>query len=303
MSRGVLLMAYGTAAGPDDVLRYYTHIRHGHPPTDAQLEDLQARYRAIGGVSPLSDITRQQAEGLQSELDRRQGPGAFEVVLGLKHAPPFIADGVRALAQHHITDAAALVLAPHYSAMSVGAYLEEAMDAAPRSVKFRAIRSWAAHPGLIDILRQRIVMSSQRFTVAERKNLPIIFSAHSLPQRILTTGDSYPAELKRTGDLTAAALHTDNYTFSWQSAGRTREPWMGPDILDKLTRMHRDGFSQALICPCGFVSDHLEVLYDLDIQAREHALAMGMHVERTPSLNADPHFIAVLADLVEGAWQ
>ena len=303
MTRGVLLMAYGTAAGSDDVRRYYTHIRHGHPPTPEQLEDLLSRYQAIGGVSPLADITRQQAEALQRELDQREGEGAYSVVLGMKHSPPFIADGVQTLLERRIFEAAALVLAPHYSAMSVGAYLEEALLAKPRTLELRPIRSWADHPRLIDILRRRIAAVSKRFTDRERENLPIIFSAHSLPQRILTAKDPYPAELKKTGDLTAAALHTKNYTFSWQSAGRTREPWMGPDILEKLTRMHRDGFNQAIICPCGFVADHLEVLYDLDIQAQEHAQAFGMHIERTPALNADPDFIGLLADLVEGQWR
>lgn len=300
MTWGVLLMTYGTADGPEDVRRYYTHIRHGRPPTTEQLDDLLARYEAIGGVSPLGEIARRQAEGLQRELDQRHGGGAFEVVLGLKHSSPFIADAVRGMADRGLDQVVGLVLAPHFSAMSVGAYIAEAQSAKPRHMRFFPIRSWGAQPKLIDILRRRVQEAALRFSSEERDNLPIIFSAHSLPQRILAQGDPYPAELKTTGDLTAAALQTRDYTFSWQSAGRTAEPWMGPDILEKLTRMHHEGYRQAIICACGFVADHLEVLYDLDIQAQNHARGLGMHIERTRSLNADRDFLALLADLVEG---
>lgn len=302
MTWGVLVMAYGSARGPEDVLRYYTHIRHGHPPTDAQLRDLLARYEAIGGVSPLFAITERQGQALQAELDARSGKGAYQVCLGMKHSAPYIADGIQQMARDGIGQAVGLVLAPHYSAMSVGAYLDEAEAAIrglERPIEFRPIRSWAAHSGLINLLRHRIEAVRQRFTPKEQENLPVIFSAHSLPERILHDGDPYPAELRTTGDLVAAALGTANYTFSWQSAGRTHEPWMGPDILDKLAMMAADGFRQAIICPCGFVSDHLEVLYDLDIQAQEHARALGLHIERTASLNDHPAFIGVLADLVE----
>lgn len=302
MTQGVLLMAYGTAQGPEDVLRYYTHIRHGHPPTASQLQDLLDRYEAIGGVSPLFQITEREGDGLQAVLDRRHGPRVFQVYLGMKHAAPFIADGICRMADDGVKEAVALVLAPHNSRMSVGAYLEEAEKAAADlAVAIRPIRSWAAAPRLIDILADRIQSVRQRFTPEEQQNLPVIFSAHSLPERILQDRDPYPSQLRMTGDLVATRLGTAHYTFSWQSAGRTREPWMGPDILDKLTSMAEDGFRQAIICPCGFVSDHLEVLYDLDIQAQQHARELGMHIERTPSLNDDPEFLELLADLVEGA--
>lgn len=303
MTWGVLLMSYGTAEGPEDVLCYYTHIRHGRTPSEEQLQDLLARYQAIGGVSPLAAITRREAQALQAELDRRHGLGRFRVFLGMKHAPPFIGDAIQAMVASNIDQALGLVLAPHYSAMSVGAYLEEAQQAVQhlgQLVEFRAIRSWASDRGLVNLLAARIHEARSRFSLTEQQHLPIIFSAHSLPTRILRENDPYPRELKLTGDLVADSLRTREYTFSWQSAGRTQEPWMGPDILEKLSRMRQDGLMQALICPCGFVSDHLEVLYDLDIQAQEHARQLGMHIERTRSLNADPAFIQVLADLVEG---
>lgn len=302
MTQGVLLMAYGTARGPDDVLRYYTHIRHGRPPSTEQLEDLLARYQAIGGVSPLAAITERTGQRLQEELDDRHGTGAFRVYLGMKHASPFIEEAVAQMAHDGMERAIGLVLAPHYSSMSVQSYIDEAERSAQASggLPLVAIRSWAGQPGLIRLLAERVREVSRRFSVEEQANLPVIFSAHSLPQRILAQGDPYPNELQMTGDLVAAALGSQNYTFSWQSAGRTQEPWMGPDILEKLTMMHDDGFNQALICPCGFVSDHLEVLYDLDIQAQQHARELGMHIERTRSFNDDPAFVAVLADLIEG---
>ncbi len=299
-------MAYGTAQGADDIPRYYTHIRHGRPPSTEQLSDLAARYQAIGGISPLAIITEQQARSLEAALNARHGAGAFQVFVGMKHSPPFIADAVRAIAAKEIGQTVGLVLAPHYSAMSVGTYLAEAESAISdlaQPLELRAIRSWAGSPGLISLLQDRIEETREKFTREEQENLPIIFSAHSLPQRILRDNDPYPEELRLTGDLVAASLGTTHYTFSWQSAGRTADPWLGPDILEKLDLMQRDGFRQAIICPCGFVSDHLEVLYDLDIEAQERARQFGMHIERTRSLNADPAFIRVLANLVEDAVQ
>ncbi|NMP23109.1 ferrochelatase [Sulfobacillus harzensis] len=306
MTWGVLLMAYGSARGPEDVRRYYTHIRHGHPPTEEQLNDLLARYEAIGGVSPLFEITQRQGEALQAELSRRHGASAFRVYLGMKHSSPFIGEAIEAMRRDGVARAIGLVLAPHYSSMSIGTYLEEAETAIardPKPFELRPIRSWADAPGLIELLKNRILEVRARFSQKERDNLPIIFSAHSLPQRILSMNDPYPGELRLTGDLVAQALGTTNYTFSWQSAGRTREPWMGPDILDKLSRMAEAGYQQAVICPAGFVSDHLEVLYDIDVQAQEQAAALGMHIERTRSLNDDPAFIHLLADLVEARAQ
>ncbi|AEJ38604.1 ferrochelatase [Sulfobacillus acidophilus TPY] len=299
----VLLMAYGTPARREDVEAYYTHIRHGRPPSQAELEDLLSRYDAIGGLSPLWQITQRQAAVLQAELNRRHGVDAVKVYLGMKHAHPFIADAIEEILADGRQRVVGLVLAPHYSAMSVGTYLDEAKRALADRRPFFPVESWATHPGLITLLAERIQEIRRQFSDAEQQDLPIIFTAHSLPQRILALKDPYPDELKRTGDRVAEVLGTTHYTFSWQSAGRTREPWMGPDILEKLTQMAADGFRQAIICPAGFVADHLEVLYDLDIQAQQHARQLGMHIERTRSLNDDPALGRILADVVEGALQ
>lgn len=306
MTLGVLLMAYGSAHGSDDVMRYYTHIRHGNAPSEAQLHDLLSRYDAIGGVSPLFHITEQQAVLLEELLNARHGEKSYQVYLGMKHSSPFIKEGIAAMERDQVEQAVGLVLAPHFSKMSVGTYVAEAEEAIrqlERPLKFRPITRWGTHPQLIQLLASRVHLVRERFTAEERRNLPVIFSAHSLPQRILRDKDPYPHELRQTGTMVARALGESHYTFSWQSAGRTREPWMGPDILDKLTMMAQDGFKQALICPAGFVSDHLEVLYDLDIQAQSHARKLGMHIERTPSLNTDAQFIEILADLVEAYSQ
>ncbi|MCY0879489.1 MAG: ferrochelatase [Firmicutes bacterium] len=305
MTRAVLLMAYGSPLGPEDVERYYTHIRHGRPPSEAELQELAGRYAAIGGVSPLAQITERQAAALEAELRRGNTSSPLKVYLGLKHSPPFIGDAVRQMAEDRVEEAVALVLAPHYSAMSVGTYLDEAegaIEALGRPLVLRPVKSWAQHPGLIALLAERVTEAFGRFSAKEREHLPVIFTAHSLPTRIVAEGDPYPQELQKTGDLVAQRLELAEYTFAWQSAGRTREPWLKPDILEKLTMMAENGYRQALVCPAGFVADHLEVLYDLDIQAQRHARSLGLHMERTRSFNDDPAFIAVLADIVRSAW-
>ncbi|WP_242968401.1 ferrochelatase [Sulfobacillus sp. hq2] len=297
---GVLLMSYGAAQSRDDLLRYYTHIRHGLPPSDEQLRDLTLRYDAIGGQSPLTLITKRQVAGLQAALDGAC-PGQFQVFLGMKHSPPFIADGVAAIHEANLKRFVGLVLAPHYSSMSVGDYFQEitqALQSYNPSPKFFGIRSWHMDPGLIRLLAQRLRESMALFSPEEREDLVVVFSAHSLPQRILAQGDPYPAQLRQTGELVAEQAGISRYIYSWQSAGRTREPWMGPDILETLSSLHTEGYNHVLVAPVGFVADHLEVLYDLDIQAQQHAKGLGMHIERTASFNDDPAFLQMLASVV-----
>ena len=302
---GVLLMAYGTPKSPErqDVAAYYTHIRHGRAPSSEQLDDLVGRYRAIGG-SPLFAITAGQRDGLQALLDDRHGAGSLRVYLGLKHAPPFIADAMAAMAADGVREAVALVLAPHYSSMSVGVYLAEAHAAALLQrppLTLYPVRQWHLHPGLTALWADRITAARARFTPLERESLVVIFSAHSLPERLRATADPYPAQVPATGHAVARLLGLSRYTFCWQSAGRTSEPWMGPDILEKLSRLRAAGNLAALVCPTGFVADHLEVLYDLDVAAKNHASRIGLHFERTAQLNTDPRFLAVLADVVADA--
>lgn len=296
---GVLLMAYGAARGPEDLARYYTHIRRGRPPTADQLADLRARYDAIGGHSPLLDITARQAAGLQKTLERRHGASRYRTYLGFKHCAPFIADAVETMRQDGIQQAIGLVLAPHYSDMSVGVYLREAEAFAdPPARVFKPVKAWHTEPGLIRLLADRVSEALSAFAGGHEAAPTVIFTAHSLPERIRAQNDPYPAQVEKTGHLVAELLQYRPYAFSWQSAGRTEEPWMGPDILDTLTRLRDEGRRRALICPVGFVSDHLEILYDLDVQAQSRARALGMDIRRTRSLNDDPAFLDTLADIV-----
>lgn len=301
---GVLLMAYGAAKNLDDLERYYTDIRHGRPPSAAQLADLRRRYEAIGGGSPLFAITERQGGLLQEELNRRHSAGAFRVYLGMKHAAPFIADAIDQMLSDGLTEMLGLVLAPHYSALSVGTYaraIEQTLDATHhRRPRVHVASSWHLQPSLLALLKSRIEDALELFSPSERQALALVFSAHSLPQRILEMGDPYPEQLQETGRAVAAMLNPAlQANFSWQSAGRTEEPWLGPDILDKIQALADAGVRAILDCPAGFVSDHLEVLFDLDIEAKAHAQKLGVHFERTASLNDDPRFGSVLADVVE----
>lgn len=297
---GVVLMAYGTPTGRDDVERYYTDIRRGRPPTDEQLADLVSRYDAIGGVSPLADRTEAQRAALQRGLDERNGRGRFEVVLGMKHSSPTIGDAVRSLADRGVRRAVGLVLAPHFSALSVGEYMERLTAAAtPVRVKITPIESWHLEPAYLDFCAATVKAGLAALPAGS----PVVFTAHSLPERILATGDPYPAQLHETAAAAArlAGLGDEGWTTAWQSAGRTPEPWLGPDIgavISELAAAERPG---VLVCACGFVADHLELLYDLDIEARCHAESVGIAFARTPAVNDDPDVMAALAGLVAKA--
>jgi ferrochelatase len=279
---GVLVMAYGTPPTPNDVEAYYTHVRRGRPPTPELLADLQRRYAAIGGTSPLLDVTRRQAAGLQSEL----GDG-FRVELGMKHAPPFIEDGVAALETAGVTRAVGLVLAPHYSALSVGEY-------ATRAQGVDVVEHWWDAPGYLDLLADAVKRGLD--TLPEGSE--VVFTAHSLPVRILESGDPYPDQLRATAEAVAARAGLARWSLAWQSAGRTPDPWLGPDILEVLDDRAAAGRAGLLVCPCGFVSEHLEILYDLDVEARARAEALSLPMARTAMPNDDPAFLRTLADVV-----
>ncbi len=294
----MLLMAYGSPEREADLEAYYTDIRRGRPPTPEQLADLRRRYDAIGGLSPLAERTRAQAAGLQRVLDERHGAGAWQVELGLKHAHPSIEAGVEALAADGVEDFVSLVLAPHFSALSVGQYLERAADAAGH-LKVRDITTWWESPVLIDLLAERVAAARNRLPADAR--VEVLMTAHSLPVRALAIdAPTYEEQLRATGQLVAARAGLDSWRIAWQSAGRTPEPWIGPDILDVIRQLPADGFDGVVVCPAGFTSDHLEVLYDVDIEARAVAAEAGLGLERTASLNDDPRFCALLADLVAG---
>ena len=297
---GVLLMAYGTPATPDDIEAYYTHVRRGRPPTPELLADLRRRYDAIGGTSPLLERTRAQAAGLAGAL----GSG-YTVELGMKHAPPFVEDGVAALARAAVSRVVGVVLAPHYSRLSVGEYAERAQAAADEhGLDLEMIRSWHVTPEYVDLLATYVsdalidVSAAATGRTVERGPVDIVFTAHSLPSRILSEGDPYPQQLRETAEAVAARVPVEQWSVGWQSAGRTAEPWIGPDVLDVLRDRAGDGFAGVVVCPAGFVSDHLEVLYDLDVEARALAGELGLAFARTRMPNDDPRFCSMLADVV-----
>lgn len=292
-------MSYGTPESMEGVEAYYTHIRRGHPPTAEQLEDLTSRYRAIvGGVFPLRENTNRQVAALQRTLDELAGEGRYVCYQGLKHAAPFIEDGVEAMAADGITRAIGIVLTPHYSVMSVGGYMKRAKEEAEkRGIAFAAIDEYHLHPELIDALRKRVLEGLETLG----GEAMVLFSAHSLPEKILELKDPYPDQLLATSRAVAEAAGVRNWQFTWQSAGQTGQPWLGPDLLETVERLGQEGVKAMLVSPVGFVSDHLEVLYDIDIEAKKFADERGIRLARIRMLNDDPQYMKVLADTVMAA--
>ena len=292
---GVLLMAYGTPRSQDEILPYYTDIRRGRPPTPELLAELTARYDAIGGISPLAQRTESQRDELQRQLDGL-APGRFTVRLGLKHAHPMIEEAVDEFARDGFTDLVALVLAPHFSSYSIGQYVGRARDAAtPHGMTVRSVDSWATEPAFVDF----IANDMKNRLASMPPDTRVLFTAHSLPQRIIDSGDPYPAELRSTAQAVAARVDLQEgsrWSIAWQSAGRTPEPWIGPDILAVIDEIADARTSSAvLVSACGFVADHLEVLYDLDIEAKAHAARRGLGFERTACVNDDSEVMGALA--------
>ncbi len=294
----VLLMAYGTPRHPDEIEEYYTDIRRGRPPTPEALAELIERYEAIGGISPLAELTEAQRDALQAALDER-APGTYWVTLGLKHAEPMIETAVAEIAERGIHHIIGLVLAPHFSSYSIGQYLGRARTAAePHSIRVDGVESWATEDAFVEFLTSDL---RTRLDQAP-PNTKVLFTAHSLPQRIIDGGDPYPDELRSTAIAVAERLGLDewsDWSIAWQSAGRTPEPWIGPDILDVIDDLaSSEAADGVIISACGFVADHLEVLYDLDIEARQRATERGLAFDRTACVNDDSSVIGALADRV-----
>ena len=299
MTTGVVVMAYGTPAGPADVEAYYTHIRRGRRPTEEQLADLVRRYDALGGTSPMAERTRAQVRAIDDALQRIE-PGGFVTALGQKHAAPFVEDGVAALADADVERIVGLVLAPHFSAGSVAQYLERASaTATDRGLPFAGIDSWHLLPELIDFQAQAV--RDGLAGLPERTK--VVFTAHSLPERVLD-GDPYPDQLRQSAEATARAAGLATWAgwgLGWQSAGRTPEPWRGPDVLEIIRDLAgTDRADGILVVPQGFTSDHLEVRYDLDVEAAAVAASVGLAFGRTPVVNDDAAVMGALARTVAG---
>lgn len=297
---GVMVMALGTPAGPDDIETYYTRMRGGHPPSPELLSDLQRRYAAIGGRSPLLENTRAQARGLQAALDQAD-PGRFRVTPGMQHSRPFIEDSMAELIESGVQQVIGFVLAPHYSRLSVGVYSERLKAANTTSLPLSVIEHWHLAPGYLDFLETSLRATLEKMirkNDVDAGNIEVLFTAHSLPVRILAMNDPYPQQLRETAEAVASRLSLQRWAIAWQSAGRTTEPWIGPALLDVLAELPDRGVEGVVVCSAGFVSDHLEILYDLDIEARQAAQRLGLAFERTPMPNDDPGFLAALASVV-----
>jgi len=294
----VLLMAYGTPGSLVEVEPYYTHIRRGRSPSPEQLEDLVGRYRRVGGVFPLQAITFEQAAKVEEAL-RASGRDA-KVYVGMKHWHPYIAEAVDSMAADGVKLGVGLVLAPHFSRMSVGRYIsdaeEERAKVAP-GMELRFIERWGMNPAFLDALTSRV-------RAALQDNDPcrtlVLFTAHSLPESIRASNDPYERELLASARAVADELSLPEWRFAFQSASKTGEPWIGPDILDLIEAEHARGLCDSVVvCPVGFVADHLEILYDLDVEAAELCERLSLRFRRVPSLNSDPKLVeAVVSEVL-----
>jgi protoporphyrin/coproporphyrin ferrochelatase len=309
---GLLVMAYGTASGPDDIERYYTDIRGGRPPSPGHLRELTERYAAIGDVFPLLDTTQAQAEGIVARLNATDDR-AFRAYLGMKHSPPFVADGVARMRADGVERAVGIVMAPHWSGMSVETYVERARRALEDQgggIEISFVRSYHDHLMFVAFLASRVREALDGLDPDERDGAAVIFSAHSLPVRSLPDGSlrckhcdcantcRYRDGLQTTADLVADAVGIEDYLIAWQSAGRTADPWWGPPVGEVILEVAAAGHPAVVVCSAGFVADHLEILYDLDIEAKAIAEEAGIGFARTRMPNADPAYLDVLAQVV-----
>jgi len=286
VNAAVVLMAYGSPERLADVPAYYADIRGGRPIAPENLEDLVERYRRLGieESSPLNAVTERTRAALEAEL-------GLPVFTGMKHWTPRIADAAEAALAAGAAEIAGLVLAPHYSGMSIKGYREQLEGALAGRAGLRFVESWHDEPGFVELLAGKVRGSDAH----------VVFTAHSLPERIIAAGDPYREQLLETARLVADAAGISDWSFSFQSESPTGEPWLGPDILDHLDALHAQGVGSVLVCPVGFVSDHLEIRWDIDVEAQERAAALGLRLERIAMPNDDPAFVRVLAGIVRRA--
>jgi protoporphyrin/coproporphyrin ferrochelatase len=295
---GVLVMAYGGPASLDEIPGYLADIRAGRTTPRSVVDEITENYRAIGGRSPLLEVSRRQVDALAAELG-----GEYRCYLGMRHWSPWIEEVVGEMVEDGITHAVGLVLAPHFSALSVARYQQKVADGLELHrgrIEFEQIPSYHDVPGLIEAFAGRVEEGLARWPEQERGRVHVVFGAHSLPQRVLAGGDPYDAQCRETARLVAerAGLAADRWSWSYQSAGRTPEPWAGPDLGEHLEELASRGVGDVVVVPVGFVSDHVELLFDVDVRGRQVADRLGVRLERPPALNDDAAFIAALADLV-----
>lgn len=285
----VLLMAHGTPESVDQMADYLRFVRGGREPSSELIEEMTHNWNAIGGRSPLTDITRQQGEALQTRLaaDGLDVP----VFVGMRNWQPFIADAIRDIVTTGARRIVGIPLAPQFSTLSVQKYMDAATAALPPGVEFSYVRSFHVHPLLVEAFAERVRAARPR---ADEE---IVFTAHSLPQRVAAAGDPYPSEVMATAQAVASRCGIGSFHVAYQSAGRTPEPWLGPDLSELVRQRARSGIRNLLVVPIGFVCDHTEILFDIDVQAAAAAHEAGVALRRTESLNTSPTFIRALAAL------
>ncbi len=302
---GVLLMAYGGPNSIDEVEPFLADIRGGRPTSQELLDEITERYRSIGGRSPILEITTAQARGVEQALNDDEAATAgivYKTYVGMRHWHPYIGDVVPQMLADGVNEIVGIVMAPHYSRMSVGAYmgkLDKALSDQGVSLPVSQVRSWKEEPAFIDAVARKVTEALERhFTGDERASVPIVFTAHSLPARVLESGDQYPQELQASVELVAQQLKPANYRFAFQSQGATADPWLGPTVEETLDVLKAEGHKNVLLVPIGFVCDHVEVLFDVDIEHKGQAAELGIRMERSEMLNDDPGLIEAVSNAV-----
>ena len=299
----VLLLAYGSPETPDQVEPYFTHIRGGRVPSPEAVAHLKHRYQLIGGRTPLLDVTTETARALQATLDR-QAPGVFRAFVGMKHWHPYISDAVKAIGAEGYRRLIAIILAPHFSDLGRGNYrdyLDAAVRALPSPIEVTLVEGWSDRPEFIGMMADLARAGIASFPAATPDSITVVFSAHSLPTRLRDRNERYLDDLRASCEAVAAEAAIRTWRFAWQSAGATGEPWLGPDLIETLGALRAEGVRRVLSVPIGFVSDHLEVLYDIDCEAAARARDLGIELHRTAMPNASPPLIATLAGVVAAA--
>ncbi|MCM3388624.1 ferrochelatase [Ureibacillus chungkukjangi] len=300
--RGLLVMAYGTPYKEEDIERYYTHIRHGRKPSEEHLEDLKARYKAIGGISPLAEMTKKQAQALEARLNEVQDEVEYKLYIGLKHIDPFVEDAVEAMVNDGIEEAVSIVLAPHFSTFSIKSYngrAQEAIEKLGSNMTLTSVESWYYEPKFIEYWKEAVNAAFADMSNEEREKACLIVSNHSLPEKIKEAGDPYEEQLIETARLIQEATGVENVEVGWQSAGQTPEPWLGPDVQDLTRELYEQkGFRSFVYVPVGFVTEHLEVLYDNDYECKVVCDELGANYRRPPMPNTHPLFIDAMVDAI-----
>lgn len=299
---GVLLMAYGGPTSLDQIPAYLADVREGRPPSPELIAEMTHRYATIGGRSPILELTQAQAAGIERVLNEGDGGETrFRAYVGMRHWTPYIREVMPRILADGVDELVAVVMAPHYSRMSVGRYLQrvdEALRASGATLPVRQVERWWDEPAFIEAIAARVAEGLEQFPAAGRENVYVLFTAHSLPQRILQWGDPYPDELRRSVETVAPRLSPQRWGFAFQSQGATADPWLGPSVEETLERLAAEGVRDLLLVPIGFVCDHVEVLFDVDIEHRQQAADLGIRLERTEMLNDDQGLVDAVASAV-----